>query len=285
MAGSGSPTLDYNSIGSSSTVNIRNWSGGLAGTNIAATTVSSWEFVNGGTAQVNGTGGTVHVRGRPTTTTDNSGGNVTLNTDGVVNQTTINAQVDTAISDAGLTEAGIADAVWDEAQADHTTAGTFGEMATETAAILDDTGTSGVVIASGQTVATVTGNVNGSVASVTGNVGGNVVGSVASVTAQVSADVTAISGDSTAADNLEASLETMLVGAVSGAGSTASSVDTTLTGYGDDTWIGRIMLFRTGTLQYEAGAVTDYDSTTGTFTFATDTWTTGASDGDDFVLV
>ena len=35
----------------------------------------------------------------------------------------------------------VADAVWDEAQADHVTAGTFGEVATETAAILVDTGT------------------------------------------------------------------------------------------------------------------------------------------------
>ena len=40
---------------------------------------------------------------------------------------------------ANVTE--ISDAVWDEAQSGHTTAGTFGEIATETAAILVDTGT------------------------------------------------------------------------------------------------------------------------------------------------
>ena len=39
------------------------------------------------------------------------------------------------------TAAEVADAVWDEAQAGHVTAGTFGEIATETAAILVDTGT------------------------------------------------------------------------------------------------------------------------------------------------
>jgi hypothetical protein len=39
------------------------------------------------------------------------------------------------------TAAAIADAVWDEAQADHVTAGSFGEVATEVAAILVDTGT------------------------------------------------------------------------------------------------------------------------------------------------
>jgi hypothetical protein len=53
----------------------------------------------------------------------------------------------------------------------------------------------------------------GAVASVTGNVGGNVVGSVGSVTAAVTVtgtpavNVTQISGDSTAADNLEAALD------------------------------------------------------------------------------
>ena len=39
------------------------------------------------------------------------------------------------------TAASVADAIWDEAQADHTSAGTFGEVATEIAAILVDTGT------------------------------------------------------------------------------------------------------------------------------------------------
>jgi len=39
------------------------------------------------------------------------------------------------------TAAQIADAVWDEAQADHVAAGSFGEVATEVAAILVDTGT------------------------------------------------------------------------------------------------------------------------------------------------
>jgi hypothetical protein len=53
----------------------------------------------------------------------------------------------------------------------------------------------------------VVASVSGAVGSVTGNVGGNVAGSVASVTAQVTANVTAISGDTTAADNLEAALD------------------------------------------------------------------------------
>lgn len=88
VAGAGSPVIDYNSIGSSSTVNIRSWSGGLAGINIAATTVSSWEFTNGGTAQVTGTGGSVSVRGQVSRTVNNSLGSVTMDISGVMNQTT-----------------------------------------------------------------------------------------------------------------------------------------------------------------------------------------------------
>lgn len=130
---------------------------------------------------------------------------------------------------------------------------------TEVGDILTDTGTTGVVIAAAQTVATVT-----------------------DVTNEVSADVTKISGNSTVADNLEASLETMLVGTATGG--TTTSVTSALTGYGDDTFKGRIMLMRTGTLQFEAAAITAYDSTTGTFTFAADAWTTDPTI-ETFVIV
>ena len=109
-----------------------------------------------------------------------------------------------------------------------------------------------------------------------------VIPTVTAVTNEVTADVTKISGDATAADNLEASLETMLVGTATGG--TTTTVTSALTGYGDDTFIGRILLMRTGTLQFEAGAVTDYDSTAGTFTFAAATWTTSPTT-ETFVIV
>jgi hypothetical protein len=83
------------------------------------------------------------------------------------------------------TTTAIADAVWDEALSGHVAAGSAGkavaDIETDATAILADTGTDGVVIAAGQTVATVT-----------------------TVTNQVTADVTAISGDTVAANNLEA---------------------------------------------------------------------------------
>ncbi len=51
-----------------------------------------------------------------------------------------------SVAFAAVQSAANADAVWDEDQADHVGAGTFGELATEIAAILADTGTDGVVI-------------------------------------------------------------------------------------------------------------------------------------------
>lgn len=61
---------------------------------------------------------------------------------------------------AGVTAAAVADAVWDEATADHTTATSFGALDANVDAILADTGTDGVKIASAQTVATVTNLTN-----------------------------------------------------------------------------------------------------------------------------
>lgn len=47
------------------------------------------------------------------------------------------------------TAAAVADAVWDEAKADHTTATSFGDLATDLDSVLADTGTDGVVVAAG----------------------------------------------------------------------------------------------------------------------------------------
>lgn len=68
--------------------------------------------------------------------TMNITGNITGNLSGSVGSVT-----GAVGSVTGLTTATIADAVWDEAQADHVTAGSFGEVATEVASILVDTGT------------------------------------------------------------------------------------------------------------------------------------------------
>lgn len=78
-----------------------------------------------------------------------------------------------------LSAAGIADAVWDEPRSGHVAAGSFGEgMASVQGNV---TGTVASVTGAVGSVTGAVGSVTGSVGSVAGNVGGNVVGSVGSV--------------------------------------------------------------------------------------------------------
>lgn len=172
-------------------------------------------------------------------TTNITAGTVTTAT----NVTTVNglaANVITAAATAADFGTEVASAVWDMDATGHQTQGTFGQaigdpvadtntifkavvtdatgatVGADAAAILDDTGTSGVVSVTGA-VGSVTGNVGGNVTgtvgsvvgavgSVTGNVGGNVtgtvgsvVGAVGSVTGNVGGNVTGTIGGMTAA--------------------------------------------------------------------------------------
>lgn len=80
----------------------------------------------------------------------------------------------------------IAAAVWDEARASHTTAGSFGQgvasvQGNVTGSVASVTGAVGSVTGAVGSVTGAVGSVTGAVGSVTGNVGGNVTGSVGSV--------------------------------------------------------------------------------------------------------
>ncbi len=119
----------------------------------------------------------------------------------------------------------------------------------------------------------ITGSLSGSVGSVTGAVG--------SVTAQVTADMTAISGDSTAAGNLENAFDDT-AGAVpwtgiSDQGTAQSATATTLVlraaaAFADDTIIGSVAWAFGSTQGYwQARIITDHDL--GTDTVTVDTWT------------
>lgn len=75
--------------------------------------------------------------------------NELVESDAGVSRFTVNA-LENAPSGSGASAEAIADAVWDEAQADHVAAGSFGETATEIASILADTGTDGVALSAAQ---------------------------------------------------------------------------------------------------------------------------------------
>lgn len=65
--------------------------------------------------------------------------NELVESDGGVSRFTTNALEQAPTGGSAPTAAAVADAVWDEAQADHVAAGSFGEMASEIASILADT--------------------------------------------------------------------------------------------------------------------------------------------------
>ena len=210
----------------------------------------------------------------------------------------------------------IPDQVWDELQSAHVTAGSFGEIATEVASILTDTNelqtnqgnwltaTGFATSAALSTVDTVVDGIQADLDNATDGLGAiktavdanqtdltnietdtqNIQSRLpaALVGGRMDSNTSAISGDSAAADNLEASMETLVTGTASGG--TTSTVTSGVTGHGDDTFIGRVLMFRTGTLQYEAGVITDYNSATGEFTFAASTWTTSPTT-ETFVIV
>lgn len=111
----------------------------------------------------------------------------TVVADGTIDAATFTTGAINAAALAADAGAKIADAVWDEARSGHATAGTFGEGVASVQGNV--TGSVGSVTGA---VGSVTGNVGGSVASVTGavgsvtgNVGGNVTGSVDSVVGAV----------------------------------------------------------------------------------------------------
>lgn len=118
----------------------------------------------------------------------------------------------------------------------------------DTAATLADTGTDGVVLAG-------TPDVN----------------------------VAQISGDATAADNLEASLEGVVAGQAQTGTLSTTQATTNLTEATDDHYNGRYLVFRTGALAGQATDITDYDGTSKMLTFTALTEAPG--NGDTFVIL
>ena len=82
------------------------------------------------------------------------------------------------------------------------------------------------------------------------------------------ADVTAISGDTTAADKLEAALDGTVTGTVNDAGATTTAFITDLTSAVNDFYKNRIITFNTGALAGQQREITAYTGATKTVTVA-----------------
>ena len=96
----------------------------------------------------------------------------------------------------------------------------------------------------------------------------------------IKADLLSISGSTTAADNLEASMVSVLPFTVTGTPTSTEVAATGLTALtgGDDVLIGRVIVMTSGNAIYEAARITDYDDATGAMTVTTMAITPSASD-------
>lgn len=96
-------------------------------------------------------------------------------------------------------------------------------------------------------------------------------------------NVTLLNNSSTSLINLERSASVIYRGSVTGASSTTTLIDSALTQAATDFWKGRIVIFTSGTLAYQASDITAFTPGTDTLTF---TAMTGASSAaDTYVIV
>ena len=181
-----------------------------------------------------------------------------------------------------LTAATIADAVLDEALAGHTTAGTLGkavaDIEADTNELQGDWANGGRLdlildARASQTTAD-------AIETDTQDIQSRLPASL--VSGRMSSDVVALSGNTTAADNLEASALGIVTGACEGTPST-TVIQTDLAETTDDHYIGRVIIFTSGNAAGEATDITDYTGSTGTVTVTA--LTTAPSASDTFVIV
>lgn len=101
--------------------------------------------------------------------------------------------------------------------------------------------------------------------------------------ADIPVDVKSISGSPAAADNLEASAETIIVGAAESGTLSVTQMTTDLAEATNDHYNGRIIIFTSGDLIGQGTDITDYAGANGLLTFTAVTEIPGI--GDTFVIV
>ena len=99
----------------------------------------------------------------------------------------------------------------------------------------------------------------------------------------IKADALAISTSTAAADNLEASAETIVTGAAEGGTLSTTEMTTDLTEATNDHYNGRVVIWTSGVLANQASDITDYLGSTGKLTYTAVTEAPSAA--DTFVIV
>lgn len=106
---------------------------------------------------------------------------------------------------------------------------------------------------------------------------------VFSVANQLDANMLSINGNSTAAVNQALAAGTMVTGSAIAGTLSTTQMTTDLTKAVDDFYIGRVIIWTSGSLQNQAATITDYDGTTKTLTFST--VTAAPSAGNSFIII
>lgn len=116
----------------------------------------------------------------------------------------------------------------------------------------------------------------------------NVYDSIVGGTDQLFVDVREVYSNSTAASNLATSASVMYTGAVDNTAFTATTTEletSSITTAAADHWIGRRIIFTSGTLQYQVTAITDYALSSGRGHFTYNALTSAPASGVNFVIV
>ena len=217
----------------------------------------------------------------------------------------VNAEVDTAISDAALaTAANLAtvdsnvDAILADTnelqgnQGDWATATGFATAAAITAlndlSAADvnsevDTAIADAGLATSAALATVDANVDAILVDTGTTLPATLSGLSTFDATTDTVDVGAIDGSTTAAARLSDSAETMVLGAAITGTLSTTQMSTDLTEATDDHYNGRVIIWTSGVLQDQATNITDYDGTTKVLTFTA--VTEAPSDTNTFIIV
>lgn len=105
---------------------------------------------------------------------------------------------------------------------------------------------------------------------------------------RLAVDVLEVNSNTTAAANLATSASVMYTGAVDNTAFTATTTEletSSITTAAADHWIGRRIIFTTGTLQYQVTAITDYALSSGRGHFTYNALTSAPASGVNFVIV
>ena len=100
---------------------------------------------------------------------------------------------------------------------------------------------------------------------------------------RMDSNTSAIGGTAGAATNLRDSANVLYVGSVTGAATTTTLIDSALTQADTDHWKGRIVIFLTGSLKYQATDITAFDPALDKLTFTA--LTNAPAGADTYVIV